>query len=38
MCIGKIAEGSGVTAKCICHYENIGLLLPPLRRQGRYRV
>lgn len=37
MYIGKAAQLSGATIKCIRHYETIGLL-PPARRQGRYRV
>lgn len=37
MYIGKAARLSGATIKCIRHYESIGLL-PPARREGRYRV
>ncbi len=37
MYIGKAAQLSGATIKCIRHYEKIGLLPAP-RRQGRYRV
>lgn len=37
MYIGKVAELSGTTVKCIRHYEEIGLLPTP-RREGKYRV
>ncbi|WP_374439585.1 MerR family transcriptional regulator [Pseudomonas panipatensis] len=37
MYIGKAARLSGTTVKSIRHYEDIGLLPPP-RREGRYRV
>ncbi|MCG8910507.1 MerR family transcriptional regulator [Pseudomonas sp. DP-17] len=37
MYIGKVAELSGATVKCIRHYEEIGLLPTP-RREGKYRV
>lgn len=37
MYIGKAAQLSGVTIKCIRHYERIGLLPAP-RRQGSYRI
>lgn len=37
MYIGKVAELSGTTVKCIRHYESIGLLPTP-RREGKYRV
>ncbi|KJK02686.1 MerR family transcriptional regulator [Pseudomonas sp. 21] len=37
MFIGKVAELSGTTVKCIRHYEAIGLLPTP-RREGKYRV
>ncbi|MFS2127527.1 MerR family transcriptional regulator [Pseudomonas sp. Pseusp97] len=37
MYIGKVAELSGSTVKCIRHYEEIGLLPTP-RREGKYRV
>lgn len=37
MYIGKVAELSGTTVKCIRHYEAIGLLPTP-RREGKYRV
>lgn len=37
MYIGKAARLSGTTVKTIRHYEDIGLLPPP-RREGKYRV
>ncbi|WP_141695452.1 MerR family transcriptional regulator, partial [Paenibacillus polymyxa] len=37
MYIGKAAQLSGTTAKTIRHYEDIGLLPPPVR-EGKYRV
>ncbi|EXF91416.1 MerR family transcriptional regulator [Pseudomonas fluorescens HK44] len=37
MFIGKAAQLSGTTVKSIRHYEEIGLL-PPARRQGKYRL
>ncbi|KTC63731.1 MerR family transcriptional regulator, partial [Pseudomonas fluorescens ABAC62] len=37
MYIGKAARLSGTTVKTIRHYEDIGLLPPPLR-EGKYRV
>ncbi|WLH67448.1 MerR family transcriptional regulator [Pseudomonas sp. FP2309] len=37
MYIGKAALLSGTTVKTIRHYENIGLLPPPVR-EGKYRV
>lgn len=37
MYIGKAAERAGTTIKSIRHYEALGLL-PPARRQGRYRL
>lgn len=37
MYIGKAARLSGTTIKSIRHYEDIGLLPPP-RREGKYRV
>ncbi|TDF84593.1 MerR family transcriptional regulator [Pseudomonas sp. H9] len=37
MYIGKAAQLSGVTIKCIRHYEKIGLLPEP-RRLGSYRI
>ncbi|MFS2202449.1 MerR family transcriptional regulator [Pseudomonas sp. Pseusp3] len=37
MYIGKAARLSGTTVKAIRHYEDIGLLPPP-RREGKYRV
>ncbi|SDS28491.1 MerR family transcriptional regulator [Pseudomonas oryzae] len=37
MYIGRAAELSGTTVKTIRHYEQLGLLPPP-RRQGKYRI
>ncbi|PWB35338.1 MerR family transcriptional regulator [Pseudomonas sp. SDI] len=37
MYIGKAAQLSGTTVKCIRHYEKIGLLPEP-RREGKYRI
>lgn len=37
MYIGKVAQLSGTTVKCIRHYEQIGLLPEP-QRVGKYRV
>src|SRR5437764_7123299 len=37
MNIGAAAEASGVSAKMIRHYEAIGLLPPPARRDNSYR-
>ena len=37
MNIGAASEASGVSAKMIRHYEAIGLLAPPPRRDNRYR-
>jgi Cu(I)-responsive transcriptional regulator len=37
MHIGAAAEASGVSAKMIRHYEAIGLLPPPARRDNSYR-
>lgn len=37
MYIGKAAQLSGTSIKAIRHYEAIGLL-PPARREGRYRL
>ncbi len=37
MNIGAAAEASGVNAKMIRHYEAIGLLPPPARRDNSYR-
>ncbi|MDO7903552.1 MerR family transcriptional regulator [Pseudomonas sp. K1(2024)] len=37
MYIGKVAQLSGTTVKCIRHYEKIGLL-PEAQREGKYRV
>ena len=35
--IGKVSEITGASRKAIRHYESVGLL-PPARRQGKYRV
>ena len=37
MNIGAASEASGVSAKMIRHYEAIGLLAPPARRDNSYR-
>jgi MerR family transcriptional regulator, copper efflux regulator len=37
MNIGAASEASGVSAKMIRHYEAIGLLPPPARRDNSYR-
>src|SRR3954453_7546430 len=37
MNIGAAADASGVSAKMIRHYEAIGLLPPPARRDNSYR-
>lgn len=37
MNIGAAAAASGVSAKMIRHYEAIGLLRPPARRENSYR-
>ena len=37
MYIGKAAQLSGTTVKCIRHYEKIGLLPEPVR-EGKYRI
>ncbi len=37
MNIGAASEASGVSAKMIRHYEAIGLLPPPVRRDNSYR-
>jgi MerR family copper efflux transcriptional regulator len=36
--IGQAAEKSGVSAKMIRYYEQIGLITPPLRTESNYRV
>jgi Cu(I)-responsive transcriptional regulator len=38
MNIGQAAETSGVSAKMIRYYEQIGLISPPLRTDSNYRV
>ncbi len=38
MNIGQAAEASGVNAKMIRYYEQIGLIEPPARSQSGYRV
>jgi MerR family copper efflux transcriptional regulator len=37
MQIGEVARRSGVSAKMIRHYESIGLIPPPGRRDSNYR-
>ncbi len=37
MNIGQAAEASGVSQRMIRHYEKIGLIPPPLRRDSGYR-
>ncbi len=38
MNIGQAAEQSGVSAKMIRYYEQIGLIVPPRRTDSNYRV
>lgn len=38
MRIGEAAARSGITAKAIRYYEQIGLIHPPARRDSNYRV
>jgi Cu(I)-responsive transcriptional regulator len=38
MNIGQASGVSGVSQRMIRHYEKIGLIPPPLRRDSRYRV
>jgi len=38
MNIGQAAQASGVSAKMIRYYEAIGLITPPDRSQGNYRI
>lgn len=38
MNIGQAADASGVSAKMIRYYEEIGLIRPPLRTGSNYRV
>jgi MerR family transcriptional regulator, thiopeptide resistance regulator len=36
--IGELAEATGLTVRTLHHYEQIGLLLPPARTEGRQRL
>ncbi|SFV36083.1 Cu(I)-responsive transcriptional regulator [Devosia crocina] len=38
MNIGQASDASGVSAKMIRYYEEIGLVRPPLRTESNYRV
>ncbi len=38
MTVGKLAEVSGVTVRTLHHYDEIGLLVPPLRTEAGYRI
>ncbi len=35
--IGQVSRRSGVTPRAIRHYEQLGLITPPLRSEGNYR-
>jgi Cu(I)-responsive transcriptional regulator len=38
MNIGEVAEATGLPAKTIRYYESVGLIDPPARSDGNYRV
>jgi Cu(I)-responsive transcriptional regulator len=38
MNIGEVAEATGLPAKTIRYYESVGLIDPPARSSGNYRV
>ena len=38
MTVGELAEVSGVTVRTLHHYDEIGLLVPPLRSEAGYRI
>lgn len=38
MNIGEVAEATGLPAKTIRYYESVGLIDPPVRSGGNYRV
>lgn len=38
MNIGEVAEATGLPAKTIRYYESVGLIDPPARSQGNYRL